>query len=162
MTEEKRSFRINIVDVLITIVIACVIAVGAIMIANAFGVDASTDKESLTVEYTLQFNGLQPEFAEKVQAGDAVVEAAKRLGLGTVVSVQSEPYTKDVYNEETGMMQVAEHPDYVTVYITIAADGYTSDEMYYVNGVKMAVGTGISIHTKNFCGTGYVSEMLVK
>ena len=155
MTEEKRSFRINIVDV-------CVIAVGAIMIANAFGVDASSDKESLTVEYTLQFSGLRPEFADKVQVGDAVVEAAKRLGLGTVTSVRYEPYTKDVYNQETGMMQVATHPDYITVYVTIGADGYVTDEMYYVNGVKMAVGTGISIHTKNFCGTGYVSEMLVK
>lgn len=162
MTEEKRSFRINIVDVLITVVIACVIAVGAIMIANAFGVDASSDKEGLTVEYTLQFSGLRPEFADKVQEGDAVVEAAKRLGLGTVTSVRQEAYTKDVYNQETDMMQVATHPDYITVYITIRADGYESDEMYYVNGVKMAVGTGISIHTKNFCGTGYVSEMLIK
>ncbi len=162
MTEEKKSFRINIVDILITVVIACVIAVGAIMIANAFGVDASSDKGALTVEYTLQFSGLQSEFAEKAQAGDTVVEAAKRLGLGTVTSVRHEPYTKDVYNAETGAMQVATHPDYVTVYITIRADGYLSDEMYYVNGVKIAVGTGISIHTKNFCGTGYVSEMLVK
>lgn len=149
-------------DVLITVVIACVIAVGAIMIANAFGVDASTDKEKLTVEYTLQFSGIRPEFAEKAQVGDVVVEAAKRLGLGTVKSVRYEPYTKDVYNQETGMMQAAQHPDYVTVYITITADGYLSDEMYYVNGVKTAVGTGISIHTKNFCGTGYISEMLVK
>lgn len=162
MTGEKRSFRINIVDVFITVVIAGVIAIGAIMIANAFGVDASTDKETLTVEYTLQFSGIRPEFAEKVQVGDAVVEASKRLGLGTVESVRYETYVKDVYNAETGMMQPAEHPDYVTVYVRIAADGYLADEMYYVNGVKVAVGTGISVHTKNFCGTGYVSDMRIK
>lgn len=162
MTEEKRSFRINIVDVLITVVIAGVIALGAIMIANAFGVDATTDKESFKVEYTLQFKSLRPEFFEKVQPGDIVVEAAKRLGLGTVQSVAYEPYAFDVYNEETGRMQVAQHPDYITLHITIVADGYLADEMYYVNGIKMAVGTGIGIHTKNFCGTGYVSDMQIQ
>ena len=162
MTEGKRSFRINIVDILITIVLAAVIAVGAIMIANAFGVDASTDKENFTVEYTLQFSSLRPEFAEKAQAGDIVVEAAKRLGLGTIKSVEYEPHVIDVYNKETGEMQRTEHPDYITLRITIVADGYLSDEMYYVNGVKIAVGTGMSIHTKNFCGTGYVSSMQIQ
>lgn len=161
MAEEKRSFRINIVDVLITVVLAATIAVGALMIANAFGVDAS-EKESLTVEYTLQFSGVREEIAEKVQPGDIVIDAQKRLHLGVVEFVRYTPYVKDVYNSETGLMQEAEHPDYVTLLIRISAEGYMADEMYYVNGIKMAVGTGISIHTKNFCGTGYISDMRVK
>ena len=162
MTEEKRSCRVNVVDILITIVLAGVIALGAIMIANAFGVDASAEKTNNTIEYTLQFVGMLPELVDNVQPGDVVVEAAKRLGLGTVVSVWHEPYVKNVYNPETGELQAAEHPDYITLYIQIKADGYLADEMYYVNGIKMAVGTGISMHTKNLCGTGYVSQMQVQ
>ena len=162
MTGEKRAFRINIVDVLITLVIAGILAFGVIMIASAFGVDATTDKENFQVQYTLQFKGLRPEFSDKVKPGDVVVEAAKRLGLGTVYAVSVAPYTMDVYNKESGQMQVAQHPDYITLNVTILADGYLADEMYYVNGIKMAVGTGISIHAKNFCGTGYVSAMQIQ
>ena len=161
MTDEKRSFRINIVDVLLTIVIACVIAFAAFMIANAFGVDASA-KEDITIEYTIQFRGLQPEFCDNVEVGETVIDAQKRLNLGTVTRVRTEPYTKDVYDEETETMVKATHPDYLTLYITVEAPGYFSEEMYYLNGIKMAVGNGISIHMKNLCATGYINDMRIK
>ena len=37
--KENREFRVNLVDILITIVIAGVITFGAFMIASAFGVE---------------------------------------------------------------------------------------------------------------------------
>ncbi len=162
MTNEKKAFRINFVDVLLTVMIACILAVGAFMIGSAFGIDVSAEKEELTVEYTLQFRGLMPEFVDNVEVGDIVIDAQKRLNIGTVESVWYEPFTKDVYNEETGEMVKATHPDYLTLYVRISTPGYITDEMYYVNGIKMAVGVGLSIHTKNFCATGYVSDMRIK
>lgn len=158
---EKRSFRVNIVDILLTIVIACVIAVAAFMIANAFGVDAS-EKEDLTIEYTIQFRGMMPEFCDNVEVGETVIDAQKRLNLGTVTRVRTEPYTKDVYDEETERMVKATHPEYLTLYITVESPGYLSEEMYYLNGIKMAVGNGISIHMKNLCATGYINDMRIK
>lgn len=158
---EKRSFRVNIVDVLLTIVIACVIAVAAFMIANAFGVDASA-KEDLTIEYTIQFRGMMPEFCDNVEVGETVIDAQKRMNMGTVTRVRTEPYTKDVYDEETEMMVNAIHPEYLTLYVTVESPGYLSEQMYYINGIKMAVGNGISIHMKNLCATGYINDMRVK
>jgi len=163
MREEKKSFHINIVDVFLTMILAVVIAVGAIMIASAFGVDAS-DKEQTIVKYTIQFKGVDAEFCDNVKVGEVVIDAQKRLNLGTVVGVKgTEKYAKDVYDEETGMMVLAEYPDKYTLYITVEAPGYLSgDGMYYVNGVKMAVGSGLSVHLKDFCSTGYVSYMEIK
>ena len=46
--------------------------------------------------------------------------------------------------------------------VTLAADGYYADGSYYINGSRVAVGVGVSIHAKNFAGTGYVSAMRLK
>ncbi len=158
---EKRSFRVNVVDVLLTVVIACVIAVAAFMIANAFGVDASA-KEDLTIEYTIQFRGMMPEFCDNVEVGETVIDAQKRMNMGTVTRVRTEPFTKDVYDEQIEKMVNATHPEYLTLYITVESPGYLSEEMYYINGTKMAVGNGISIHMKNLCATGYINDMRIK
>ena len=159
--KENREFRVNLVDILITIVIAGVITFGAFMLASAFGVDTA-EKTDHTVLYTLQFRGIDPEYADKVAVGDTVVEAAKRFNLGTVTAVSSEPYVKDVFDEATGEMVAAVHPDYITLNVTLTADGYYADGSYYINGSRVAVGVGISIHAKNFAGTGYVSAMRLK
>ena len=159
--KENREFRVNLVDILITIVIAGVITFGAFMLASAFGVDTA-EKTDHTVLYTLQFRGIDPEYADKVAVGDTVVEAAKRFNLGTVTAVSSEPYVKDVFDEATGEMVAAVHPDYITLNVTLTADGYYADGSYYINGSKVAVGVGISFNAKNFAGTGYVSAMRLK
>ena len=163
MREDSKSFRVNIVDVFLTVILAAIIAVGAIMIGSAFGVDAS-DKEQMTVKYTIQFKGIEGDFCDNVKVGETVIDAQKRLNLGTVVGVKgSEKYAKDVYDEESGVMVRAEYPDRYTLYITVEAPGYLSEDgKYYVNGVNMAVGNGISIHMKNLCATGYVSYMEIK
>ena len=100
--------------------------------------------------------------ADKVAVGDTVVEAAKRFNLGTVTAVSCEPYVKDVFDEATGEMVAATHPDYITLNVTLTADGYYADGSYYINGSKVAVGVGVSIHARNFAGTGYVSAMRLK
>ena len=156
-----REFRVNFVDILITVVIAGVITFGAFMIASAFGVETA-EKPDYTVLYTLQFRGIEPEYANKIAVGDTVVEAAKRFNLGTVTAVMTEPYVKDVYDEATGTMVAATHPDNITMSVTLAADGYYADGSYYINGSRVAVGVGVSIHAKNFAGTGYVSAMRLK
>lgn len=158
---KNRGFRVNLIDILITVILAGVIACGAFMIASAFGVDTA-EKTDYTITYTLQFKGIEPTYADKIAAGDTVVEAAKRFNLGTVTAVSVEPYIKDVFDEATGAMVAATHPDNLTMNVTLSADGYFADGSYYINGSRVAVGVGISIHAKNFAGTGYVSDMRVK
>lgn len=159
--KETRVFRINVVDILITIVLAAAITFGAFMISSAFGVDASA-KTDFVVQYTLQFKGLESKYADKIAVGDTVVEAAKRFNIGTVSRVDVVPYVKDVFNDETGEMAPAVHPDLVTVNVTLTSGCYRSGDSYYISGMRISVGTGISIHAKNIACTGYVSAMSIK
>ena len=162
MTSENKAFRINFVDVLLTLMIAAIIGIGAYMIGSAFGINVSAEKEDMTVEYTLVFRGMMPEFCDNVTVGESVIDAQKRLNLGTVTAVWTEPFVKDIFDDRTGTMESAVHPDYLNLYIRISSPGYVTDSMYYVNGIKMAVGIGLSIHTKNLCATGYVTDMRIK
>ena len=61
-------------------------------------------------------------------------------------------------------MKLGLNPDYVTVEITVRADGYEDDEMYFLSesDKEIGVGTYIYLHLPNFCGGGYISAMSVK
>ncbi|MBQ9428508.1 MAG: DUF4330 domain-containing protein [Clostridia bacterium] len=160
---DKREYRINFVDILITLVLIALISVGAMLVGNAFGVESSAGKTEASVEYTLVLRGVRNELCDKMQIGDAVAEAAKRFDLGRVTAVKVEPYYIDVYDRDADRMVHAEYPDFSTLVVTVVSDEAKMDnEMCYVNGTKIAVGQGVSFHTKNFCGTGYIGKMTVR
>lgn len=163
--KENRAFKINIIDVLITLMIVCVLAVGTIMLASAFGVNASADDEGKTIEYVVQFKGIRKEFGDNIIKGDIVVDAQKRHNLGTVIEVREpEVYEQEVYDEETKTMKMATNPDFITLEIKVSAPGYIDEEMYYLaeSDKEIGVGTFLYIHTPDFCGSGYISSMIVK
>ena len=76
MASENKAFRINFVDVLLTLFIVAIVGVGAFMIGSAFGIDISAEKEDMTIEYTLQLRGMMPEFNDNVTVGETVIDAA--------------------------------------------------------------------------------------
>ncbi|MBE6680339.1 MAG: DUF4330 family protein [Ruminococcaceae bacterium] len=163
--QSNKSFRFNIIDVLITIVIVVALALFVMIMANSFGVNASTDKENKTIEYTVQFKGIRAEFADNIKVNTTVVDGQKRHNLGKIVSVSDpELYQTEVYDEETRSMKLATNPDYITVEIKVSADGYLDDGMYYLkeSDKEIGVGTFLYIHLPDFCGSGYVSAMKVK
>ena len=142
---DKREYRINFVDILITLVLIALISVGAMLVGNAFGVESSAGKTEASVEYTLVLRGVRNELCDKMQIGDAVAEAAKRFDLGRVTAVKVEPYYIDVYDRDADRMVHAEYPDFSTLVVTVVSDEAKMDnEMCYVNGTKIAVGQGVS------------------
>lgn len=162
MADEKKAFRINIIDVLITLVIIAVVSVGVLMLANAFDVNASDDG-TVAVEYTVQFKRIRDEFSDNIHVGDAVIDAQKRHNLGTVTKVSNEPYTVELYNHETDMRDIVEYPDFITINMKVSAAAYVSDEMCYLkdSGKEIGIGTALYIHLPDFCGMGYICEMKV-
>lgn len=157
---EKKAFKINIIDVIITVIIVAVLAVGTIMIASAFGF-SSKDKEVGTVEYVIQFKGVMDDFADNVKKGDEIVDSQKRHVLGKVKETKYEVYNTEVYNEETRELQIAENPDYITLEVTVTADAYVSEQMIFLteSEKEIGVGTFLYIHAPDFCGGGYISAM---
>ncbi|MBQ6893051.1 MAG: DUF4330 domain-containing protein [Clostridia bacterium] len=161
MTGEKKAFRINIVDVLITLIIVAMLTVGILMLANTFDVRASGDGNA-TVEYTVQFKKVRNEFIGNVKAGDIAVDAQNRQNLGVVIDVKDDtPYTIELYNAATDAREVVEYPDFINITMKVSADAYTSDGMWYLkeSGREIGIGAEFNIYLPDFCGTGYVSEM---
>ncbi len=160
---EKRAFKLNIVDVFITLMIACALAIGAIMLVSAFDVRTSNDKKAVKIEYTIQFKGVLNEFKGNIRIGDTIVDGQKRYNIGTVKKVWYGPYTMDVYDKESGTMKKATYPDNVELNIVVEADGYILDDKYYLSegDMQMLVGMGISVHAPNLATYGYVSEIQV-
>ena len=160
MSEQKKAFRINVVDVLITLVIIAVLTVGILMIANAFDVNAAGEDET-TVEYTVQFKRIRNEFMGNIKIGDTVVDAQKRHNLGTVVGVYEEPYVLELYDVEDATRKAVEYPDFCTIEMTVTAKAYLEDGMWMLkeSGKEIGIGTALYIHLPNFCGEGYISEM---
>ena len=162
MANEKKAFRINIVDVLITLIIIGVLAVGALMLASAFDVN-NVSEEGSSVIYTVQFKKILAEFSDNIKNGDTVVDAQKRHNLGTVYDVTVTPYETEIYDNENESRAMAVNPDFITIDMKVEANAYVSGGMCYLkdSGKEIGIGTAMFIHLPDFCGIGYISDMVV-
>lgn len=162
MTNEKKAFRINIVDVLITLIIIGILTVGALMIASAFDVN-NVSEEGTSVVYTVQFKKILSEFSENIKVGDTVVDAQKRHNLGVVDGVTTKFYELEIYDNENNSRKIATNPDYITINMDVRATAYVSGGMCYLkdSGKEIGIGTAMYIHLPDFCGIGYISDMVV-
>ena len=161
MENEKKTFRLNIIDVIITVLVAGIIAVGAFMIASAFGVSAS-GKDGVEVVYTLQFKGIEDVYKGNVKIGDTIVDGRTRFNIGTVTEVdESEPFYVDVYNETTKKTVRAVHHDHYTLRVKIKTNAVKIDGGYYIKSedVRLAVGLPIAMHAPDLCKEGYISAI---
>lgn len=160
MTGEKKSFRINIVDILITIIIIAMLTVGALMIASAFDVKSAGD-DIVIAEYVVQFKRVRNEFSDNIHVGDVVIDAQKRHNLGVVTFAESMPYLVELYDVEEESRKAIEYPDFCNLEMTVSAEAYKKDNMWYLKNSdkEIGIGTALYIHLPNFCGSGYISEM---
>ena len=91
----------------------------------------------------------------KIREGDTVRDPDNKRNIGTVISVQSAPYSKIAYNSTDGSVYMAENPDFSDLLITIRAEATHSDMGYYVNDARFLVGKPTNIWSQGFAGSGY-------
>ncbi len=163
MNDTKNTFRINVVDILITLIIIVGLAFGALMLINAFDVNAASD-DIRTIEYTVQFKRVRDEFKGFVKTGDIAVDAQKRHNLGEVIGVEEPNYTVELYHVENDTRISVDYPDFIDMEVTISAKAYQKDGMWYLkdSGKEMGIGTPLYLHFPYFCSSGYVSDMKIK
>ena len=162
MNETKNTFRINIVDILITLVIIAGLTVGALMLINAFDVNAASD-DICDIEYTIQFKRIRNDFKGLVNIGDDAVDAQKRHNLGKVIGVEEPNYTVELYKVDTDTRISVDYPHFCNIEVTVVAKGYQKDGMWYLkdSGKEVGIGTPLYIHFPSFCGSGYISDMTI-
>ncbi|MBQ8207121.1 MAG: DUF4330 domain-containing protein [Clostridia bacterium] len=147
--------RWNGMDLFFVLIIAAVIAAAVFVIGNMNKSQQSAKTESITIEYTVEFRQVNNSALGTVKEGDIVRDPDNKRNIGTVISVQSVPYSKITYNPNDGSVYMAENPDVSDLVITIRAEATHSDSGYYVNDARFLVGRATNIWSPGFAGSGY-------
>ena len=164
MSHEKRKFHINVVDVIITLVVFLVLAVGGFMIAHAFGVGSGGNKNlKVEMEYVVQFRCVRDEIADNVHVGEIAVDAQKRQQHGIVLASRLDDYMMEFYDYSIHALTSAPCPDYKDVFVTLKSQAVSDEDgNYYVNGVRIAYGEPLAVHLPSFCKVGSVCSVTVR
>lgn len=151
----KKSYkvfgRISIVDIFIMI---CLI--GLIVFLYLFSVPKDGNSGSDIRQYVIEISKIDEGLSSKLQPGDEIFDSLKGTSIGTVVSVEEEPYkmpTDDIKDRE----YVTGDVDGLTnCYITVEAAMTESDNATTVGDFQVMVGSEVFVKTKNFAGNGYI------
>ena len=141
---EKRRF--NIVDILIVLVLAIVIA------AACFLLTCQKEQDELAaVSKTVVFEAKEKteEFCSLPKEGDIIWEGTKKVEFGRIKSVDKKPATTETTSLKDGTMVKAEIPDLYDLYLTIEVTNPSVDT---------SVGKMMWINSRLYKTNGYVIE----
>ncbi len=147
--------RWNGMDLFFVLIAAAVIAAAVFVLGNMDKGNKEQSAEIINIEYTVEFRQVNNQALGKIKEGDTVRDPDNKRNIGTVVSVQSAPFSKIAYNSTDGSVYMAENPDLSDLLITIRAEATHSDMGYYVNDARFLVGKPTNIWSQGFAGSGY-------
>ena len=73
--------------------------------------------------------------------------------MGTVLSVQSVPYSEICYNHTDGSAYMADNPDYSNFIVTVRTSGSHTESGYHAGSVRILVGLDINVRLGSFSGS---------
>lgn len=161
----KRSGRFNIIDLLLVLIALSLIAALLYIFAPFSTIKNWFASEEKTIEYTVEFVGVDKAFVNKIQKNDIVVDAVSKNHIGTVQAADfSYPYTVFESVQKGDAMEgvLVEHPDKCNVIVTISANAtYLEEDGYRVNQYRIAVGEQMNLIFPNFMGECYCIDLSV-
>ena len=147
--------RWNGMDLFFVLMAALVIVAVVFVLGNMDKGNKEQSAERINIEYTVEFRQVNNIALGKIREGDTVRDPDNKRNIGTVISVQSAPYSKIAYNSTDGSVYMSENPDFSDLLITIRAEATHSDMGYYVNDARFLVGKPTNIWSQGFAGSGY-------
>lgn len=158
-SNESRAHRINIVDVALIAVLLCVVLV-AVEYFTSFsflGIGGSMR----TIEYTLEFESVDPDMAASVSVGDNAIGLSGHRAVGEVRSINTAAAVKYVYDPELGAIVARELPANaqnktpLTLRVTLRIEAtYRAGDGFSVNGNRISIGDDLAVSFDGFSGTG--------
>ena len=134
-----QKHRINWLDIGV-VVIALVLLAFLIMKYFSTGDNKPIADNRVTIEFTVQIDKLDSDVALSLVSGDGVVDMNSKVSIGSLAAnPMITAYQENVYNEQSGGIEIVNSEKYVTVYLTVSAEADESEYGYYVNGVRISV-----------------------
>jgi hypothetical protein len=158
--ENKKKFHFSIFDIIIILVVLAVAAVVVYIFRPSGSTSLNIGGSSGTVVYTVELTNMPEGTADMVSVGDTINDSTKNYGMGTVLSVDSGPYTTYVPDVSSGVSRCVTVPGYETVYITIQSPATITDSTITTSGgYVVRVGNSSTAEGPGYAGTGYVVDI---
>ena len=110
----KMKFKLNFFDAVIILIILAAGAVALWLLYKPGDASSASVSSDGTVTYTVELTNMLPDAAEKIKEGDIVSDNVQKYTMGTVQSVEIQPYTVSVKDYNTGNYVISQVPDRVT------------------------------------------------
>ena len=150
----KKKVKFNIMDALILIAVLAVAAVLLYVFVFSESGEGLND-DAYTLTYVVEISRLNEEFADRVAVGDAVVESAKKLPIGTVVAIEKHPHEHLGEKAKDGSVTLTTVEGFCDLYVTIEAPASLSGISYNINGYELRVGTKIYLSFSDLVSEGH-------
>lgn len=155
MEEKKPRRHPNFFDV-IFIVLILALAGGAYWVSH----DGTSGQELVSRSYVIELNHLQADMAQYAALGDRVTDNVKNQDMGTVMALETVPYTIPVADEAAGTVKQVPVEGYVSLRITVQTDTTETDSQVATeDGYILRVGTSVSCAVGGLTSAGYIIQV---
>lgn len=149
MMNEKRKFNFFDFFLIVLIIIA---VVGATWF---LGRNNGGDGDTTRISYVVEVQKLTEDEYGTIEIGDKVLDSVGKYDIGVITAIDTVPYTVNMYNSVSGVMEQVVMEGYSSLRLTIEADATVTDYEITVGSYRIAVGKGINIQSRHFVGTGF-------
>lgn len=153
----KRKMKFNIMDVLILLAVAAVAAVlvYVFVLSENTPVDSLGGTPTTKITYVVELTGIDDALSDNISVGETLIDAAKKMNIGTIVAVETQPYVYLGKNLTDGTMELTTVDNKSTIYVTVEADATLTGIAYSISGYDIYVGEKVYLSLPDFTGTGY-------
>lgn len=145
--------RFNIVDVVVILLIAAVIAGGAWFLATA------TDGFNSYVYLTVELLEQHPGFVDSVVIGDEVRDSVRNLFMGHVYAVREEPARLITFSFEQQAFVYEVIPERYDIFVTVRGRGFASPSVISLENIEVRVGQPMFLRSRGMAGHGFATEL---
>jgi len=152
----KEKFRFNWVDAVIILLVIAVAVVGFVYLKGRNKVaGAQTQK----LYFVFETDPCSEAAAEQWTVGTQVVFGTKNVDKGTITAAEVVPYTQEAADTASGVWKMNDVPGQYQARVTIAFDGFESDNAYSSSTEQLTVGLGTVVDGKGVNSEGYILDI---
>ena len=154
---KRKSRGFNFIDLLLILIVIAVILVAINIVSPMSFIDKLKAEGTHTIQYTVEFIGVDEEFVETIKENDIVVDSVSKSNLGSVtVADYNTRYSVLEYSESAQAGVLTEYKDKYNVTVTITAEAiYKEGYGYSVNDRRIAVGEKMALRFPSYVGEGH-------
>ena len=149
------------------LILLAVVAVAAILLyvfvlSEKMSINTIAGTDHVKVSYVVEITNISTEFDDKVSVGESVTDSSKKMPIGTVTAVESQPYVYMGKNLTRGEFVLNTVEDRISLYVTVEADAVLDGISYNIDGYEIYVGKQVHMAFHDLVCSGYCISMDVQ